>query len=183
MENQQKLTRRLPCMDFKCFILFAFMGFILFSGFQCGNEETENELRIVNETSDTLVFCITCRIPYDSIKYYRERFELYPYENFLLAGSKGASVAELIRTRTWDKHDSIEIFKTVCITCNGSPFFDRSGNIELFMGNICYVKWGAPIVSLPDVSKTCGVITKNGAKNAIRPTSRRLVGTGYYRIG
>jgi len=109
-------------------------------------------MHVINETGDTLIVGVSTSFPDDFPRYFRKEFELYPYENFRVGGILDkASVADMIRWLSYDeKRDTIEVYKAVCPTCGGTPIYDRGGNQSLFMGNICYVKWGGPIVALSD---------------------------------
>jgi len=111
--------------------------------------EKENELRIVNNTNDTLIIGISA-ILYDGSYTFRDMVELYPHENFRYGGMLNASLTELLNGFSWDERDTMKIYKAVCESCGGKLIHDRGGNLNLFMGEICYVKWGGPVVTLPE---------------------------------
>ena len=117
--------------------------------------ESENELRIVNSTGDTLIigFARDWAYPdnYDGNKPpLQDLVELYPEENFRYGGMLNASLTELLNGFSWDERDTMKIYKAVCESCGGKLIHDRGGNLTLFMGEICYVKWGGPVVTLPE---------------------------------
>jgi len=170
MEIQHKSLPHLRKMGYRWAILFSLITFLLFSGFECGDREHSNELYILNGTGDTIVFCISIVSPYDSTITLRDITEIYPHENFSWAGLENGSVADMIKAMTWWDTDTVKIFKTVCDTCGGTPFYSRVGDQKLFRGDICYAKWGAPIVTLPaDVysfyNTNSWVIKDGGVKN------------------
>ena len=144
MENQQKSQQCLQTMGSKWFILFAFLGFILFSGFECGNKETENQIYISNATGDTIFFTEKLKSSY------RRYYMLRPYENSFW-GSNTSSIYDIIRDNYHNLDIEIEIYKLACDTCNGTKIQDinSADNKDYYIGN-CLVSWAPPLMSLPD---------------------------------
>jgi len=161
-------------MASKWFIVLCCSILLLFSSCLSTNPDAENEQFLTNGTGDTLIIGVSTSFPYDSPRYFRQIIELYPYENYRIGGSLNkVSVADMIRLWSYDdKRDTIEVYKTVCETCGGEPIYDRGGNQTLFMGNVCYAKWGGPIVALHDsvhsfYNINSWVITTKGKKNRL----------------
>jgi len=139
--------------------------------------EAENELRIVNNTSDTLIIGYSRdwanASDYEGEPSLVDKVELYPYENYRYCGMLNASLVKLLKGRSEDKRDTMKIYKAVCETCEGKLIHDRGGNLTIKMGEICYAKWGGPVVSLPDSIHTfyntnSWVITTDGPKKRKR---------------
>ena len=155
MECQHKSQKFLRIMVSLPVVLLLYNILLFFSSCLSTNPDRESEQYLINGTGDTLIMGVSTSFPDDYPRYFRKVTELYPYEKRRITEGLGdLSVADMIRG-VWsydEKRDTIEVYKTVCDTCGGTPISDNhyGGGQILFMGNICYAKWGGPIVALPD---------------------------------
>jgi hypothetical protein len=140
MEKKQLSKKLLLFMGIKLLLILLFL-----SNSSCKREEDAwNEVKVINTTNDTLVLNLTKKYISD----FGEKNTLYPDSEFLMARALYTSGFGIIEDDFGDSRDTIEIYR----------------NDSLF------VKWGGPLISLPDsvhsfYNKNSWTTSRGGNKN------------------